>query len=144
MKARLTRVVHFSASHRLHNPSLSDDENRTLYGKCNHPNGHGHDYFVHVTVEGDVDPVTGMVMNLFDLDALLAREVVERFHYRSMDQALEPFGGWVSTAENVARAVWQVLDGKLPTGVTLTQVHIGETLKNAVEYDGEGIGTRGL
>ncbi|MBZ0252798.1 MAG: 6-carboxytetrahydropterin synthase, partial [Candidatus Methylomirabilis sp.] len=119
---------------------LSAAENRALYGKCNHESGHGHTYVVHVTVEGPVDPVSGMVINLFDLDRILEDEVVGRFGFRSMDEALKPFGGPVSTAENIARAIWTLLEGKLPPGVALKSVHIGETLKNTAEFHGEGIG----
>lgn len=143
MNARLTRACKFAAVHRLHNPALSAAENKALYGKCNHESGHGHTYVVHVTVEGPVDPRTGMVINLFDLDAILEREVLGRFAFRSMDEALRPYGAPVSTAENIARVLWTILGGALPPGVRLAAVHIGETLKNSAEYAGEGIGISG-
>ncbi|MCA9774908.1 MAG: 6-carboxytetrahydropterin synthase [Myxococcales bacterium] len=143
MKARVTRLVQFNAVHRLHNPALSDVENARLYGKCNHPSGHGHNYVIHVTVEGDVDPTTGMVINFFELDGILQREVVDRFHCRSMDECLREFGGPVSTAENIARVIWRVLDGRLGPRRRLHRVAIGETLKNSAEYHGEEISVGG-
>ena len=87
MKAHLTRRYIFSASHRLHSDELSEAENRATYGKCNNPYGHGHNYALEVTVSGQVDPQTGMVCNLVDLDDAVRREVLDRFDHREFECA---------------------------------------------------------
>lgn len=100
---RITRSVRFSAAHRYHNPSLSADENRALFGPCNREHGHGHNYRVDMTVEGDVDPVTGMVMNLVDIDALLKAHVVSRLDHSFLNHDVEHFAETIPTCEELAR-----------------------------------------
>ncbi|MGH9617750.1 MAG: 6-carboxytetrahydropterin synthase, partial [Acidobacteriaceae bacterium] len=85
MKAYLSRRYRVSASHRLHSESYSEEQNREVYGKCNHPHGHGHNYVVELTMSGDVDPVTGMVCNLGDLDGFVRREIVDRFDEKNLN-----------------------------------------------------------
>jgi len=98
----VTRTVRFSAAHRYHRPELSDEQNRELFGPCFHPHGHGHNYRVDVSVEGSADPVTGMVINLADLDALLKSEIVERFDHRFLNYDIDHFADVVPTCENIA------------------------------------------
>src|SRR5580704_7712182 len=99
MKAHLTRRYLFSASHRLHNDEMSDAENRAVYGKCNNPYGHGHNYALEVTVSGQVDPSTGMICNLIDLDETVRREILDRFDHENLNVRSE-FKVLVPTTEN--------------------------------------------
>src|SRR5437588_12674318 len=108
MKAYLTRRYLFSASHRLHNPELSDAENRATYGKCNNPHGHGHNYALEVTVAGQVDPSTGMVCNLADLDAFIDKNILERFGHENLN-TLPEFNGAVPTTENLCIEIYSIL-----------------------------------
>jgi len=134
MKAYLTRRYLFSASHRLHNPEMSDAENRDTYGKCNNPYGHGHNYFLEVTVGGEVEPRTGMVCNLVDLDDFVTREVLERFGHENLNY-LPEFDGIVPTTENVCRAIYGVLRKFQPAQVA--RIRIEETMLNSFEYAGD-------
>ena len=134
MKAYLTRRYLFSASHRLHNDQLSDEENRRVYGKCNNPHGHGHNYVVEVTVAGQVDPATGMVCNLMDLDSFVEREILERFGHEHLN-ALPPFQARVPTTENLAAEIYRILaEGFTPAQVE--KIRIEETMLNSFEYAG--------
>jgi 6-pyruvoyltetrahydropterin/6-carboxytetrahydropterin synthase len=134
MKIYLTRRYLFSASHRLHNPSCSDAENRETYGKCNHPHGHGHNYFLEVTLSGPIAPETGMLCDLADLDSLVAREILDRFDHQNLNQ-LQDFGAIVPTTENLAIRVQQILS-QVPLPAHLEGVRIEETMNNSFEYDG--------
>ncbi len=132
---RVTRRLHFSAGHRLHNPTLSASENREFYGLCNNPNGHGHNYVLEVTVKGEVDPRTGYV---FDLKRL--KHVVKEAVIADMDHAnLNVDVGWMEginpTAENIAVQVWRRLEAVLPDGM-LERVVICESDRNRAEYFG--------
>jgi 6-pyruvoyltetrahydropterin/6-carboxytetrahydropterin synthase len=135
MKVTLTRRYHLSASHRLDCETLSPQENRDVYGKCNNPHGHGHNYRIEVTVQGPVDPVTGMLMNMADLDAVVRESVVERFHLANLN-ADPLFQREVPTTENLCRAVYRLLRGSLPQG-KLERIRIEETENNFFEYAGE-------
>lgn len=135
MNVTFTRAYHFSASHRLNCGDLTAEQNRTVYGKCNNPHGHGHNYRVEVSVSGAIDRETGMVINLADLDATVMPAVVERFHLANLN-ADSLFQTEVPTTENLCRAVYQLLRGKLPKG-ELTRVRIEETENNFFEYSGE-------
>jgi len=134
--ARITRRVHFSAGHRLHNPSFDDERNRAIYGLCNNPNGHGHNYDLEVTVSGEVDPETGFVMDLKRLKALLGEQVLEDLDHANLNMDVEWLEGVIPTTENLAVAIWRRLDGRLGD-VTLECVKIWETERNMVEYRGE-------
>jgi 6-pyruvoyltetrahydropterin/6-carboxytetrahydropterin synthase len=134
MKAYLTRRYLFSASHRLHSPDMSDAENRATYGKCNNPHGHGHNYFLEVTVAGEVAPQTGMVCNLVDLDEFVAREVLERFGHENLN-CLPEFNELVPTTENLCRTIYDILQRFRPAQVA--RVRIEETMLNSFEYAGE-------
>ncbi|MCL7972669.1 MAG: 6-carboxytetrahydropterin synthase [marine benthic group bacterium] len=133
--ARVTRRVHFCAGHRLHNPDLPDDVNRDTYGLCNNPSGHGHNYDLEVTVEGEVDPVTGYVMDLKRLKALLESRVLGDVDHANLNVDVDWLSGLVPTTENLAVAIW----GRIESGmsdVRLVSVRIWETERNSVEYRG--------
>jgi len=108
MKAYLTKRYRFSASHRLHCPEMSAEENRAVYGKCNNPHGHGHNYFVEVTVAGQVDQQTGMVCNLADLDAFVNERIVERYDLGNLN-TLPEFSGRSPTTENLCVEIFETL-----------------------------------
>jgi 6-pyruvoyltetrahydropterin/6-carboxytetrahydropterin synthase len=137
----LTRRYRFSAAHRLHNDALSVEENRRLYGKCDNPFGHGHNYVLDVTVAGEVDPATGMVFDLGLLDQTVKREVLERFDLTNLNEDTEEFRARVPTTENVCVAIYDLLRGKVHGGVRwptarLERVRLEETSSNFFEYDG--------
>jgi len=135
MKAAFGRRYTMSASHRLHTEALSTDENRAVYGKCNNPHGHGHNYFVEVVVAGVVDPETGMVINLKDLDEIVQMRVFERFDHANLN--LDPlFLHRVPTTENLSRVIFALLKGALPVG-ELERVRVEETENNFFECVGE-------
>jgi 6-pyruvoyltetrahydropterin/6-carboxytetrahydropterin synthase len=134
--ARITRRVHFSAGHRLHNPSFDDERNRAIYGLCNNPNGHGHNYDLEVTVSGHVDPETGFVMDLKRLKALLGEQVLADLDHANLNVDVDWLADVIPTTENLAVAIWNRLDGRLGD-VTLECVKIWETERNMVEYRGE-------
>jgi len=134
MKAHLTRRYLFSASHRLHSESLSEDENRATYGKCNNPYGHGHNYSLEVTVSGQVDR-NGMVCNLVDLDNFVSKEVLERFDHMNLNQ-LPEFASDVPTTENLCITIYDILKRKFRRA-HLEKVRIEETMMNSFEYAGD-------
>ncbi|XP_058924343.1 6-pyruvoyl tetrahydrobiopterin synthase [Kogia breviceps] len=135
-RARVSRLVSFSATHRLHSKSLSNEENLKLFGKCNNPNGHGHNYKVVVTVHGEIDPVTGMVMNLTDLKEYMEEAIIKPLDHKNLDLDVPYFADVVSTTENVAVYIWENLQKFLPMGV-LYKVKVYETDNNIVVYKGE-------
>ena len=135
---RLTRRYHFSASHRLHSPRLSAERNRAVYGKCNNPYGHGHDYVLAVSVRGPVDERTGLVVNLRELDLLVERLVLRDFANRNMNAEIPVFAQAPPTTENVAREIERRLAGgwraAFPGGVpSLEKIRVDETRKNTIE-----------
>jgi 6-pyruvoyltetrahydropterin/6-carboxytetrahydropterin synthase len=138
MKISLTRRYRFAASHRLHSPTLSEAENERIYGKCNSPYGHGHNYALEVTVTGPVDADTGMIANLGDLDPFVQREVIEAFDFKYLNEDVAEFQTIVPTTENVCREIYRRL-AKFPVA-RLERVRIEETSKNSFEYGGEQAG----
>jgi len=134
MKAHLTRRYRFSASHRLHSARMSEDENRVTYGKCNNPHGHGHNYALEITVSGPVDQATGMVCNLVDLDGVVEREVLSRFHLANLN-TLQEFTQLVPTTENLSVEIFEILQRTFP-GAHLDKVRLEETMMNSFEYTG--------
>lgn len=134
--ARVTRRVHFSAGHRLHNPDLTDEVNRATYGLCNNPTGHGHNYDLEVTVEGDVDAVTGYVMDLRELKHLLQHTVLTDLDHANLNVDVDWLKGTIPTTENLAVAIWRRLEDGL-RGVKLVSVKLWETERNLVEYRGD-------
>jgi 6-pyruvoyltetrahydropterin/6-carboxytetrahydropterin synthase len=134
MKVYLTRRYLFAASHRLYNPSLSEAANRETYGKCSNPYGHGHNYFLEVTVSGPIVPETGMVCDLGALDSLVTREVLDRFDHQNLNQ-LQDFSTIIPTTENLTIRVQQILS-RLPLPAHLESIRIEETANNSFEYVG--------
>lgn len=134
MKAHLTRRYIFSASHRLHCDELTDEQNRAVYGKCNNPHGHGHNYALEVTVSGQVNPATGMVCNLVDLDDAVRREIIERFDHVNLNLSPE-FASHVPTTENLIAAIFDILKRTF-SAAHLERVRIEETAMNSFEYSG--------
>ncbi|XP_043958436.1 6-pyruvoyl tetrahydrobiopterin synthase [Gambusia affinis] len=132
----ITRVQSFSACHRLHSLHLSDEENKEVYGKCNNPYGHGHNYKVEVTVCGKIDPVTGMVMNLTDLKRCIEEVIMIPLDHKNLDKDVPYFANVVSTTENLAVYIWDNMAKALPASL-LHEIRIHETDKNIVVYRGE-------
>ena len=134
MIAHLTRRYRISASHRLHSEEMSPDENRSTYGKCNNPHGHGHNYALEVTVSGPVDQSTGMVCNLVDLDGIVEREVVSRYHLGNLN-VMQEFAQTVPTTENLCIAIFEILQRGFHKA-HLERVRLEETMMNSFEYAG--------
>ncbi|MEQ1919516.1 MAG: 6-carboxytetrahydropterin synthase [Elusimicrobiota bacterium] len=134
-KAYVTRRMTFSAGHRLHNDALNAEENRAIYGKCNNPNGHGHNFVVEVTVAGEIDPRTGMVFNLRDLKAVMAEIIEQGLDHKNLNLDVPAFKDVIPTAENIAAVLWSLLAARLPAGA-LHEVRLIETENNFVSYRG--------
>jgi 6-pyruvoyltetrahydropterin/6-carboxytetrahydropterin synthase len=132
----LTRKVEFSASHHYHNPKLSAAENQRIFGKCNNPNGHGHNYTLEVTVKGSVDAQTGFVVDLKQLKEIMNREVVDALDHRYLNKEVPEFADRIPTTENIAIAVWKRLQGKLNVA-KLHRVRIYETPDLWADFYGE-------
>jgi 6-pyruvoyltetrahydropterin/6-carboxytetrahydropterin synthase len=122
----LTRKIEFAASHLYHNPDFSPEENRRVFGKCNTPHGHGHNSTRAVTVAGEPDPVTGMVLDLKDLKEILEREVMQRMDHRFLNYEVPELAGQIPTCENIARVIWRLLDPQIKQG-KLHRVRLYET-----------------
>ncbi|GGG84745.1 6-carboxytetrahydropterin synthase [Edaphobacter dinghuensis] len=133
MKAYLSRRYHFPASHRLNSDAYDAEGNRAVFGKCNNPHGHGHNYTVQVTVSGEVDPETGMVCNLADLDAFAQANFIERFDHVNLN-TLDCFRESVSTTENLSIEVYRIFSSF--TAAHLERVHVEETSNNSFDYAG--------
>src|ERR1700739_4634028 len=118
----LTRKAEFSASHYYHNPKFSAEENRRIFGKCNNPNGHGHNYTLEVTVKGVVDNQTGFVLDLKDLKDILNREVMDVFDHRHLNKEVPEFASQIPTTENIAIAIWNRVAPKLNHGTLMHRV----------------------
>jgi 6-pyruvoyltetrahydropterin/6-carboxytetrahydropterin synthase len=135
MNLHLTRRYAFAASHRLHSAEFSEEKNQLIYGKCNNPFGHGHNYVVEVAVSGAVDPATGMIANLGDLDAFVEREVLEPFDHKYVNEDVPAFRHQVPTTENLCVEIFNRLR-KFPKA-KLERVRLEETSNNSFEYKGE-------
>jgi len=133
----ITRKIEFSASHLCRVPGLSPEENRRIYGLAANEHGHGHNYVVEVSLEGQPDPVTGMVLDLKELKEILNREIVVPYDHRFLNYEVPPFDRLVPTTENIARDIWQRLEGQLNTNVhRLHSVRVYETPDLFVDYCG--------
>jgi 6-pyruvoyltetrahydropterin/6-carboxytetrahydropterin synthase len=130
----LTRKAEFSASHYYHNPDFTPEENRRIFGKCNNPHGHGHNYRLEVTVSGPVDDRTGMVCNLVDLDGFVEREVLSRYDLENLN-TLQEFAKSVPTTENLCVEIFEILHRGFHQA-HLERVRIEETMMNSFEYSG--------
>jgi len=134
LHVELGRRYHFSASHRLHSSKLSDEENCRVYGKCNNPHGHGHNYTVEVRLSGKIDPATGMISNLADLDSFVNEHVLEPFDHRSLNEEVPAFQKAVPTTEILCIEIFQRL--KSFPHAKLEAVRVEETANNSFEYAG--------
>ena len=134
---RITRRLHFSAAHRLARPDWSEEENRRVFGDCAHPNWHGHNYELEVTVRGPVDPETGYVMDLKDLKDLVNRHVVDDLDHRNLNLDVPWLEGVMPTTENLVVRIWERLVAHIPDPAALDRVVLWETPRHWVEYSGE-------
>ena len=135
LKIELGRRYRFAASHRLHSPQLSEEENCRVFGKCNNPHGHGHNYVLEVSLSGDVDPATGMIANLSDLDAFVDRQVLEELDHKSLNEDVAAFRDRVPTTENLCVEIFRRL--KSFPHARLERIRVEETGNNSFEYSGE-------
>jgi len=133
MKTTVCRKAHFNAAHRLHNPNWSDDKNQEIFGKCNNPNFHGHNYDLFVRVTGDIDPETGYVMDMKVLKDLIKAEVLDKFDHQNLNLDTEEFSELNPTAENIAKIIYQKLRAGIEADYSL-HVTLYETERNFVEY----------
>jgi 6-pyruvoyltetrahydropterin/6-carboxytetrahydropterin synthase len=141
---RVTRRYQFAASHRLHAPQLSAEENRELYGKCNNPYGHGHNYVLEVSAQGPLDDRSGRAVDTGALDALVSREVLEPFEHRNLNLEVEVFRRVVPTSENLGTEIWRRLSenwsGTFPGDwPRLERIRIAETPRNIFEVRADEI-----
>lgn len=132
----LTRRTEFSASHFYHNPEFTPEENQRIFGKCNNPNGHGHNYTLEVTVKGEVDQRSGFVVDLKQLKEVMNREVVDALDHRHLNNEVPEFRSQIPTSENLAIAIWQRLEPKLRVA-RLHRVRLYETPDLFVDFYGE-------
>jgi len=132
----ITRRMQFNAAHRVHNPALSDEENRALFGKCNNPNWHGHNYTLDVSVTGPVDARTGYVVDLGRVKAVVQREVIDKVDHRNFNLEVDFMHDVIPTTENIVVGMWRVLAPALAPA-KLTKLVLWETPNNYVEYDGQ-------
>jgi 6-pyruvoyltetrahydropterin/6-carboxytetrahydropterin synthase len=133
---KVYRRATFNAAHRLFRPDWSDEKNQAVFGKCNNPNFHGHNYVMEVCLEGEIDPETGYVIDLKILKDLIKEEIEERFDHRNLNLDCDVFKGIIPTAENIAVVSWNLLRAKLDEKYGLS-VKLWETQNNVVEYDGK-------
>jgi 6-pyruvoyltetrahydropterin/6-carboxytetrahydropterin synthase len=132
---KIFRVEQFNAAHRLFNPKWDNETNDRIFGKCNNPNFHGHNYKLEVELEGPVNPDTGYVMDMKNLSEIIKQEILERFDHRNLNLDCPEFADLIPSAENIARVCWNILRNKLPSELKL-KVRLWETPRNGVEYDG--------
>ena len=132
----VTRRLRFNAAHRVHNPALSDDENCRLFGKCNNPNWHGHNYVLEVTVKGQPDPVTGYIIDLARLKKILHRAVVDKCDHRNLNDEVDFLRGIIPSTENLVIAFWHEIVPHIPLPARLHCVRLHETPRNYAEFFG--------
>lgn len=136
MTVSVFRKAHFNAAHRLHNPSWSDEKNQNVFGKCNNPSYHGHNYMLEVKVKGEIDPETGYVIDTKILKDIIKHEVQDRFDHRNLNLDTQEFKSLNPTAENIAVVIWQLIRKHIPEEFELS-VRLHETENNYVEFDGK-------
>jgi 6-pyruvoyltetrahydropterin/6-carboxytetrahydropterin synthase len=136
MKVSVFRKAHFNAAHRLHNPALSDERNLELFGLCNNPSFHGHNYMLEVRVKGEIDPETGYVMDTKILKDIIREEVLEKFDHRNLNLDTVEFRTLNPTAENIAVVIWNALRKRIDDKLEMS-VRLYETENNYVEFDGK-------
>jgi 6-pyruvoyltetrahydropterin/6-carboxytetrahydropterin synthase len=131
----VTQSFEFAAAHRLHCPELSDEENRAVFGKCNNPSGHGHNYQLEVTVAGRPDPETGLLLLLREFEGIVKERVIDRFDHKHLNDDCSEFRDLNPSVEHIARVIWSLLDGRFAPA-RLAKVRVWETPKTCAEYDG--------
>lgn len=137
MIARITRREHFNAAHRLFRDDFSDDKNLLVFGKCSNPNWHGHNYNLFVTVEGEVNPETGFVVNLKTLSQIIHENILEKVDHKNLNVEVDFMKGKLASTENLAIAIWNELEMPIAQeGIKLFCIKIEETENNIVEYFG--------
>ncbi len=136
----ITRRLEFCASHRLYNPEFSDEKNETIFGLCNNPNGHGQNYVLEVTVKGEVDPQTGMVLDLKSLKKLINEEIINKVDHKNLNVDVDFLKEVIPTAENIAIHFWNILEPKIENG-KLHEVKLFESERNYVVYHGGSVET---
>lgn len=133
MKVAVFRKEHFNAAHRLYNPGWSDEKNDRVFGKCNNPNFHGHNYDLIVKLTGEPDPETGYVYDMKVLSDLIKENIIKKFDHKNLNLDTEEFKSLNPTAENIARVIWEILRGKVDDQYEL-KVTLYETERNYVEF----------
>lgn len=132
---KVCRRVSFNSAHRLYRKDWSDEKNNSVFGKCNNPNFHGHNYVMEVWIDGDVDPETGYVIDLKILKNIINEEIVERFDHRNLNIDCTEFENLIPTAENIIMVSWKLLRAKLDENFKL-KLKLWETENNIFEYEG--------
>ena len=135
MKVSVFRKEHFNSAHRLHNPEWSDEKNQAIFGKCNNPHFHGHNYELIVVVKGEIDPETGYVYDMKLLSDLIKENVLNKFDHKNLNLDTDEFRNLNPSAENIAVVIWNILREKINRDFELT-IRLYETERNYVEYDG--------
>jgi 6-pyruvoyltetrahydropterin/6-carboxytetrahydropterin synthase len=130
-----TRLVRFNAAHRVYNPAWSDERNQATFGKCNNPNWHGHNYTLEITLEGEVDPETGYVMDLGELKRIAEAELIRHLDHKNLNLDVPFMAGIIPTTENLVLACWRVLASHVAPA-RLARLKLWETENHYVEYDG--------
>lgn len=133
MKVSVFRKAHFNAAHRLHNPNWSDAQNKTVFGLCNNPNYHGHNYELEVKITGEIDPETGYVYDLGKLSDIIKEQIEHRFDHKNLNLDTEEFRNLNPTAENIVVVIWQILRGCIEPEFEI-KVRLYETPRNFVEF----------
>ncbi len=133
MKVAVYRRAHFNAAHKLSNADWSDEKNMEVFGICSSPNFHGHNYEIEVKVVGEVDPLTGMVINLKTLKYVIKEQIEDRFDHKNLNLDTREFADLNPTAENICIVIWQILSRHLDEKYDIT-VRLYETPRNFVEY----------
>ena len=133
---KVCRRETFNAAHRLYNPTFSDEKNETIFGKCNNPNFHGHNYTLLVCLDGEIDPETGYVIDLKILSDIIDEEVKEAFDHRNLNLDCPEFQNIIPTAENIALVIWNKLRARLDEKYTI-ELTLWETERNSVFYNGK-------
>jgi 6-pyruvoyltetrahydropterin/6-carboxytetrahydropterin synthase len=132
-KTAIIRCEHFNAAHRLHNDNWSDEKNKKIFGKCNNPNYHGHNYDLEVKIIGVCDPETGYVIDTKILSDLIENKILNRFDHKNLNLDTEEFKNLNPTAENIAKVIYEILKPELPSDLEL-KIKLYETARNYVEY----------
>ena len=134
-KIAVVRCEHFNAAHRLHNPDWSEEKNKDVFGKCNNPNYHGHNYELEVKVTGDVDPETGYVIDTKKLSDIIKEHVTEVFDHKNLNLDVTYFKNLIPSTENIAKTTYEILRPLIDSNLEL-KIKLYETPRNYVEYPG--------